>query len=166
MTYINSNSLSDNLEVDMLRTMVAVVTIVVSLFSSVIDGLWLYFLAISVLLFVLTLLIKRFPNGILITMVLLLLITGITFQDFVLYSDAILNVFKVTIVLIHFVLMSFLFWKVTRTLLQADVVADISVYNRSKEKGGHTRNLTRRRNRRASFRSKNSVKIKSGQYRG
>ena len=99
MTYINSNSLSDNLEVDMLRTMVAVVTIVVSLFSSVIDGLWLYFLAISVLLFVLTLLIKRFPNGILITMVLLLLITGITFQDFVLYSDAILNVFKVPLYL-------------------------------------------------------------------
>lgn len=166
MAYENSNSLSANLEVDMLRTMIAVVTVVVSLFSLTADGLWIYFLTLSTVLFVFTLFIKKFPNGSLISVSLVLILSAIILHEFTLYSDSILNGFKVSMLSIHFVLITFLFWKASRTFLQTDVDADISMYNRSEERGPNSRKLTRRRNRRASFRSKNSVKIKSGQYRG
>jgi len=166
MAYKNSNSLSNNLEVDMLRTMIAVVTVVVSLFSLTSDGLWMYFLALSTVLFLFTLFIKKFPNGSLTSVFLVLILSAIILHEFTLYSNSIFNGYKVTVLLIHFVLITFLFWKASRTLLQTDVDADISMYNSSEEKGSNSRKLTRRRNRRASFRSKNSVKIKSGQYRG
>lgn len=166
MAYENNNSLSDNLEVDMLQTMIAVVTVIVSLFSFGADGLWMYFLAVATVLFVLTLLIKKYPKGILTTVAVFLLLTSITLHDFVLYSDSILNGYKAVMVTIHFILVGFLFWKASRTLLQVDVDADISMYNNKVETGSNSRKLTRRRNRRAGFRAKNSVKIKSGQYRG
>lgn len=166
MTYKNSNSLSDNLEVDMLRTMITVVTVVVSLFSLTADGLWMYFLALSTVLFLVTLFIKKFPNGSLISVSLVMIISAIILHKFTLYSDSILNGYKVSMLSIHFILITYLFWKASRTLLQIDVDADISMYNSSEQRGSNSRKLTRRRNRRASFRSKNSVKIKSGQYRG
>lgn len=173
MAYTNNNCLSGNLEVNMLRTVIVVLTVIACVFSSTVDGipvgnftLWMYFLAIVPVIFVLTAVLKLYPHTALALLTIFLIVTTLIFKKYLFYTDGDFSGYKLAIVSMHFIFMIFFFWKALKTLVQDDVEADISMYNKSDLNDSNSRKLTRRKNRRANFRAKNSVKIKSGQYRG
>lgn len=80
MTYANENSLSNNLEVDLLRSMIMILTVSLFFLSLFTDSnsyvdleIWIYFVAIAPVVFLFTLFIKSFPRITLISLSLLLL---------------------------------------------------------------------------------------------
>lgn len=173
MTYHTNNSLTDNLEVDLLRSMIIAVTTALCFLGFFVDGnpsdkftLWMYFIAVSPIIFLATVLIRKFPQMTLILLDIILVTLSVVLRQFVYYIGNELNFIKCFLFILHFAAINYFFWKVSKTLMLTDVEADISMVNNSNNKGEKFRKFARRRNRRANFNKKNTVKIKSGQYRG
>ncbi len=168
-----NNSLTDNLEVDLLRSMIVAVTTALCFFGFFVDGnpsdkftLWMYFIAVSPIIFFATLLIKKSPQMTLILLDIILLTSSLVFKQYVYYMGNELSFVKIILVILHFAVINYFFWKVSKTLMLTDVEADISMVTESKNKAVKSRKFARRRNRRENFNKKNTIKIKSGQYRG
>jgi len=173
VTYHANNSLTDNYEVDLLRSMIIAVTTALCFFSFFVDGnpsgkftLWMYFIAVSSIVFLATLFIRKFPHKTLLFLDIVLIIISFIFRQYIYYIGNEISFVKLVFVVIHFAAINYFFWKVSKTLMLVDVEADMSMVNVSKAKGGNSRKFARRRNRRANFNKKNTVKVKSGQYRG
>ena len=169
-----SNSLTDRLEVDLLRSMIVIVTVIFWSISFLADGnpylskqiaLWIYFIAVSPLVYLFTLSVKHFPKFTLVTLFVFLLLAGVvySFYNYSKYDNSI--GYKAFLLLAHAVAVLYFFFNATKTLDKDDVVFeyDNAMSNPNKS---YSRKLARRRNRREYSRAKNSTKLKSGQYRG
>lgn len=172
MTYQNSNSLSDNLEVDLLRSMIVIVSVTFSFLSFFLEevvnnplALWIYFVVLSPFIFLFTLSLKKYTTISLILLSVFLILTSLIVKDFVFYNEGEISIVKIIYILLHFISINFFFWKASRTLRLNDVEADLSMLT-NLNSHSNTRKLTRRKNRRDRFRANNTVKLKSGQYRG
>ncbi len=170
----DSNSLTDRLEVDLLRSMIVIMTVAFSMASFLADGnpylseeiaLWIYFIAISPLIYLFTLSIKDFPKFTLATLFVFLLLAGViySFYNHSKYDNSI--GYKAFLLVAHAYTVLYFFYKATQILSKENVVFE---YNSAKDSPNksNSRKLARRRNRREHSRAKNSTRIKSGQYRG
>ena len=168
----NNNSLSNNYVVSLLRSMIVLITITLCVLGSFVDGnptnnftIWMYFLAVAPIIFIFTLFIKKFTNLSLIILFLTLIIFSLIFNQSLFYRLDEISSYKISLLLLHFLLINYFFWKGSRTLLIEDVGDDLSLFNKV-ESTGNSRKLVRRSNRRGQSRAKNSTNIRSGQYRG
>ncbi len=176
MTYSN-NSLSHNLELDLLRSMIIVVTIVfcvLGLFEDINPthnfSIWMYFLAMSPILFLFSLFLKNYMKITILMLNTVLIVMAVSLVYFFFsesyYFGNDLKQYRIKLLLLNLVMVNFFFLKAAKTLQIDDAEADLSMYHPTREKNTAYRKLTRRRNRRANSQTKNNVKVKSGQYRG
>jgi glucan phosphoethanolaminetransferase (alkaline phosphatase superfamily) len=128
-------------------------------------ALWIYFIAISPVVFLFTLSVKKYPRFTLAALFVFLLLAGVTysFYNYSKYGDSI--AYKAFLLLAHAVTVLYFFANATKTLSKENVVFEYDSANDSPNKS-NSRKLARRRNRREHSWAKNSTRIKSGQYRG
>ncbi len=169
-----TNSLTDRLEVDLLRSMVVIVTVVFWSLSFLADenpylsneiALWIYFIAVSPLVYLFTLSIKNYPKFTLVALFVFLLLAGVVYSFYNFSRFVETNGYKAFLLIAHACTVLFFFYNATKTLGKDNVVFEYDSAKDSPSKS-NSRKLTRRRNRREHARAKNSTRIKTGQYRG
>ena len=171
---MNTNSLTDRLEVDLLRSMTVIFTVSFSMASFWADenpylsndiALWIYFIALSPLVYLFTLSVKKYPKFTLTGLFVFLLLAGVvySFYNYSKYDNSI--GYKAFLLVVHACTVLYFFFKATRTLGKENIVFDYS-HGSHNSNTSNSRKLARRRNRREHSRTKNSTRIKSGQYRG
>jgi len=170
---MTDNSLPSNYECYLLRSMIALITIVFCIFGGFVDGnptnhftIWMYFLGIAPVIFIFTLIINKYTHLSLFLLFFIMIISNLVFNKLLIYDlDGVISPYKISLVILHFITINFFFWKISKTLLINDADIDIPLV----EKTGSSKNsrrLVRRSNRRNKSRTKNNTNIKSGQYRG
>jgi len=171
MTYRN-NSLSDNYEISLLRSMLIIITVCFCILGAGSDGnptnnfaIWMYFLAISPVVLIFTLFIKKNTNILIVVLSMTLVFSILIFNEYLFYDIDEISLYKISLLFFHLIVIIYFFWKASRTLLIEDVEVDLSMFNKT-EGLKNSRKIIRRSNRRGKSRAKNSTKIKSGQYRG
>jgi len=171
---INTNSLTDRLEVDLLRSMIVIVTVVFCVLSFLADensylsneiALWIYFITISPLVFLFTLSIKNHSKLTLGILLLALTSCGVLYSIYNFSRFVETNGYKSFLLLAHAATILYFFYNASKTLGKENAVIDYK-YAKDNPNKSSARKLTIRRNRREHSRAKNSTKIKSGQYRG
>jgi len=169
-----TNSLTDRLEVDLLRSMIVIVTVVFCLLSFFVGdnhylsneiALWAYFIALSPVVYLFTLSIKSYPKTTLATLFSVVALSGAVYSYYNHLQFVEANGYKPFLLIAHAYIVLCFFYKATKTLKKSNATFEYSNTNDKANKSS-SRKLTRRRNRRAQSRAKNSVKLKSGQYRG
>ena len=173
MTYKNQNSLSDNLEIDMLRTMIVVVTIIAVIFAVFAESSdefsfvpWMYVITTAPIIFLATLFLRRYLTITIITLSVFLLLGMVIFRKNLFINDDGLSFYNLTVLIVHFGTMLSFFIKASRTLRLSDEEAFLSNESMNSQGNSISRKLSRRRKRREGYNSRNKTKIKSGQYRG
>jgi K+-sensing histidine kinase KdpD len=171
----NIKHLADDLESDMLRSLIIAFTVVAAVFAVFVDHfltnlnvqLWVYFIVMAPVLLVLATLMHIMPKIIAFFTVILLYSSLLIFSKYTFIINDEISLIHLVTVFSHMLAVSLIFWKTSKTMsMGEDVELEINRPKSSHRKISTFLKLRRRKIRRINSRLGLKTKLTSGKHRG